>query len=225
MNRSLLLNSEIRSTMTEIDYENENQSNLFPYNRFKQESLSNINTTERNNNNTYLDFSRPLSSRVLVDIARHTDLQEARRVRDREIEQGKTIKKQLIDLPNITAGKLVKDLRQNELDLGILQVLDARKKERMKKEKEDESKHLELQRKHLTKLNNVMKRQSDAKKLTKSELYTVLAALKRKGDKVSLSKLLKDNKIEEMRELWIHWRHRVSELKAFVDFYSRKVVV
>ena len=225
LNRSLLLNSEIRCTMTEIDYENENQSNFPPYNRLKQESFTNVNTTERNNNHTYLDFSRPLSSRVLVDIARHTDLQEARRVRDSEIEQGKTIKKQLIDLPNITAGKLVKDLRQNELDLGVLQVLDARKKERMKKEKEDESKHLELQRKHLAKLNNVMKRQSDAKKITKSELYTVLAALKRKGDKVSLSKLLKDNKIEEMQELWIRWRHRVSELKEFVDLYSREVVV
>ena len=90
LNRSLLLNSEIRCTMTEIDYENENNSNLFPYNRLNQESLANVNTTEKNNNTTYLDFSRPLSSRVLVDIARHTDLQEARRVRDREIEQGKT---------------------------------------------------------------------------------------------------------------------------------------
>ena len=70
-----------------------------------------------------------------------------------------------------------------------------------------------------------MKRQSDATKLTKSELYTVLAALKRKCDKISLSKLLKDNKIEEMRELWIRWRHRVSELKEFVDLNSREMVV
>ena len=88
-----------------------------------------------------------------------------------------------------------------------------------------EIKHIELQMKRLTKLDNVMKHQSGASKFTKSELYTVLAALKRKGDKVSLSKLLKDNKIEEMRELWIRWRHRVSELKEFVDLYSREVVV
>jgi hypothetical protein len=129
LNRMLLLHPDIRKTMTQQDFEQEQEAGFCP--KGTQSTTSSLNpksnspnlptmdTTSFNKNNKpekhYLQFKGDTASHCLKKIVQEHDFQLAREKIIEDKKQGKELHERILSLPRPTAARLIIDGRTHTL--------------------------------------------------------------------------------------------------------------
>ena len=214
LNYNLMLNPEIRATMTEQEREEEGLSNstiILPrtvgLNQERSDSTytessipmsANSDTTQQSS----LNFSTGQSAATIESIIAATQLLERREQIKKEQDEGKKLAEKLKDAKRITTGMLYKTGDTIRLGPDIFTIC---KENEMKKDEEmrnrmkaDEEAYLKLK----AQANEIISSSESIQKLSNKQLSIVLKSLKRNGDPAL------PNKKKEMIKLYEEWKHQ-----------------
>jgi len=216
LNYYLLLDPELRATMTTTELQNESSKVTFPSSMKPKQVNSTTNNetpstsdapTNLNDNQTIrtqqssLNFSTGVSAECLTALVGSQQLMEARERIKREKVDGEDLATRLKAAKRITAGFVWKE-GTNRLGKTVFEVCKEKYKrkkdlERQKKQKEKKD-YFEL--KH--KADALLSSAKDVTKMSNKDLSTVLKSLKRNGDKRIPTKKM------EMIRTYEEWKER-----------------
>ena len=190
LNRALLLDQDLRATMTRQEKmkEKHHDSNIIlPSTNASDDctqttvTISTAGDDELNNQNERLNFNHGTAAFCIDAIVSHGDLQKARERIKSDHLRGKSIKEKLEAAKRVTSG-IVFASGTSRLGKTVFDVCkenqERRKAEIMDKIKKEEAKYQQ----HVKEAHAVFDKKSDINKMTIKELTTICKPLKRKGD-------------------------------------------
>ena len=222
LNYNLMLNPEIRATMTKQEREEEglpNSTIILPRNHGLNQERSDSTTetessipTSVNSNATQqsstLNFSSGQSAATIESIIAATQLLERREQIKKEQDEGKKLAEKLKEAKRITTGMLYKTGDTIRLGPDIFTIC---KENEMKKDQEMRSKMKADEEAYLkvkAQADEIIASSESIHKLSNKQLSIVLKSLKRNGDPAL------PNKKKEMIELYEVWKLRPSRTFA-----------
>ena len=212
LNYNLLLNSELRATMTRREKLDEpSKVTLPPSMRPKQVNIvipsSNndtnisIDATEDSTQQSSLNFSNGFSADCITSLISNEQLMEARERIKSEKSEGEDLVTRLTASKRLTAGFCWKE-GTNRLGKTIFEVA----KEKINKKKEEERNKIRKNEQAYLALKNeadaLISSGKDIEKMSNKELTTILKSLKRNGDKRLPTKK------NEMLKTYEEWKDR-----------------
>ena len=213
LNFNLLLNPEIRATMTKEEIENEASSNSItlpsslsqsnpspnedPSLTITDSSITTVSTFQPS-----LNFDTGTSAFCLDAILKQQQLQTARERIKSEKDTGDTMATRLRSAKRVTAG-ICFNSGTARLGIDVFQICkdneEKKANEMREKQKDEEREYLRLDKM----AKEILSSGKDIKKLTNKELYTIIKSLRRKDDKGPLP-----TKKADMIELFEKWKER-----------------
>jgi len=216
LNFNLILNPEIRATMTKEEMANEassdiilpsslsqsnpspNEDNVVTDTIVTDSSITTISTTAQPS----LNFVTGTSAFCLDAIVKQQQLQSARERIKSEKNTGDTMVTRLRSAKRVTAG-ICFNSGTSRLGKDVFQICkdneEKKANEMREKQKDEEREYLRLDKM----AQEILSSGKDIKKLTNKELYTIIKSLRRKDDKGPLP-----TKKADMIELFEKWRER-----------------
>ena len=212
LNRNLLLDPTIRTTILKEQLAEEKESGLFPTRVTNQSSSSSTNQTEQYNIPSVsevkgLNFNDGLAHYVATVVMTENDRQSARATAFKRREDGVNLKERILNInQKMTAGKLVSQCRSHHLGMHVLEQAERRETERLTKVddkyKRDEFLYIKSCIKADAAIQANTHQSSDVSKWSCTHILDLIRPLKIFGDKA-----MPPNK-PELYQRYLQTKHR-----------------